>query len=166
VRVEAGDVRLDPKRWGEFWTAFIHAIRNALDHGIENPDARIARGKEIAGLLELRAVEDERGVTIEIADDGNGIDWEAVREKAKRAGLPASTQSDLSKSLFVDGLTTATTVTDLSGRGVGMGALLQATRSLGGELTIDSTYGQGTRLRMIFPKDVESKSVSSSAAAA
>ena len=153
VRVEAGDLRLDPKRWGEFWSSFIHAIRNALDHGIENADTRMARGKRPAGLLQLRAVQDECGVTIEIADDGNGIDWDAVRAKAKRAGLPSATQDDLKSSLFVDGFTTSQNVTDLSGRGVGMGALLHATRSLGGELTIDSTHGRGTRLRMNFPRD-------------
>jgi two-component system chemotaxis sensor kinase CheA len=152
VSIEGGDVRLDPKRWSEFWSAFIHAIRNALDHGIEDADTRVARGKEPGGRLDLSASENEDSMTIEIKDDGNGIDWEAVRAKAKQAGLPAVTQTDLSKSLFVDGFTTAQSVTDLSGRGVGMGALLHATHALGGEVTIDSTNGQGTRLRMIFPK--------------
>ncbi|MEO7112160.1 MAG: Hpt domain-containing protein [Polyangiaceae bacterium] len=165
VCVEGGDVRLDPKRWGEFWSAFIHAIRNALDHGIEGTDTRIARGKEPGGKLDLRAVEDKHRVMIEIADDGNGIDWETVREKAKRAGLPATTQTDLDQSLFVDGFTTSQNVTDLSGRGVGMGALLHATRALGGELIIHSAFGRGTRLQMIFPKDADVSSHASSAAA-
>jgi two-component system, chemotaxis family, sensor kinase CheA len=165
VRVEGGDVRLDPKRWGEFWSAFIHAVRNALDHGIEDARTRADRGKESGGQLELRAVEDEHGVTIEIADDGNGIDWDAVRTRAKRAGLPSATQTDLYKSLFVDGFTTSENVTDLSGRGVGMGALLHATRTLGGTLTIDSTFGKGTRLRMIFPKHDDAVSRAPSAAA-
>jgi len=100
-----------------------------------------------------------------IADDGNGINWEAVRAKAKRAGLPSNTENDLKSSLFVDGFTTSQNVTDLSGRGVGMGALLEATRALGGEMTIDSTHGRGTRLRMNFPKDADTASNAPSAAA-
>ncbi len=163
VRVEDNGVRLDPLRFSGVWSNFIHAIRNAVDHGIESPDARERAGKNASGLLVLRTLEAEGRVTIEIEDDGAGVDWIALRAKAARLGLPAITHADLENALFDDGVSTAAVVTDLSGRGVGMGALLDATRALGGNVRVESIRGEGTLLRLVFPDDSKIARRSSSA---
>jgi two-component system, chemotaxis family, sensor kinase CheA len=149
--VEDNGVRLDHVRWASFWSAFVHAVRNALDHGIEPAEDRLAAGKNGSGAIMLRSYEDEQRVVIEVADDGRGIDWQRVAEKAAAAGLPTETPIDLERALFSDGLSTSRDVTDVSGRGVGMGALLHATQSLGGEVSIQSQPKQGTTLRFVFP---------------
>lgn len=149
--VEDNGVRLDHVRWSSFWSAFVHAVRNALDHGIEPTKDRLAAGKNGSGAIMLRSYEDEQRVVIEVADDGRGIDWQRVAEKAAAAGLPSQTPNDLERALFSDGLSTAADISDISGRGVGMGALLQATQGLGGEVTIQSKPQQGTTFRFVFP---------------
>ncbi len=153
VRVDVEDhgVRVDHARWAGFWGAFVHAVRNALDHGVERAQERIDAGKTGQGTVALRTYEDKDRVVVEIADNGRGIDWERVAEKATAAGLPAKTSLDLERALFVDGITTAASVTDISGRGVGMGALLAATETLGGNLSIHSKLQEGTTLRFTFP---------------
>jgi two-component system chemotaxis sensor kinase CheA len=144
-------MRLDHRRWAGFWAAFIHAVRNALDHGIERAEERATLGKRQAGTLALRTFEEKDRFVVEISDDGRGIDWSRIAERARSAGLPASTPSDLERALFVDGISTAASVTDVSGRGVGMGALLSATETLGGKLSIESARNKGTTMRFTFP---------------
>jgi two-component system chemotaxis sensor kinase CheA len=151
ISVEDNGVRLDGNRWNGFWSTFVHAVRNALDHGIETPDVRMEAGKSPGGSLALRTVENADSLIVEIEDDGRGIDWVSIAAKAQRLGLPAATLDDLQKALFVDGLSTAENVTDLSGRGIGMGALLHGTALLGGKLTIETKKGEGTKFRMVFP---------------
>jgi two-component system, chemotaxis family, sensor kinase CheA len=151
VEVEDHGVRLEPRAWAGFWGAFIHAVRNALDHGIEPTEERGAAGKKGAGTVILRTFEDKERVVVEIADNGRGIDWEQVARRAAKAGLPTATALDLEQALFVDGISTAASVTDVSGRGVGMGALLSATQTLGGQLSIQSRLHEGTTLRFTFP---------------
>ncbi|MEO6598360.1 MAG: Hpt domain-containing protein [Polyangiaceae bacterium] len=151
VAVEAHCLRLEPRRWAGFWGAFGHALRNALDHGIEPTSDRIAAGKSEPAQITLRAYDDGSCFGVEIADNGRGIDWLLVAARAASRGLPAATRADLERALFVDGISTAAEVTDISGRGVGMGALLAATQRLGGSLTIESTLNVGTTLRFCFP---------------
>jgi diguanylate cyclase (GGDEF)-like protein len=138
VEVVGHDVRLDPLVWSDFWSGFVHAVRNAVDHGIELPEERVAGRKPEAGRLVLRVSESARAVVVEVQDDGRGIDWEAVRAKALRAGMPAASRDDLVRCLFSEGFSTAPCITDLSGRGVGTSALLAATEALGGSIEIDS----------------------------
>ncbi len=153
VRVEIEDhgVRLDPRRWAGFWSNFIHAVRNSLDHGIEPAEVRVALGKPAEGTLTLRTYEERDRIVVEISDDGRGIDWPALAARGARAGLRVETRDDLVNALFADGVSTAASVTDLSGRGVGMGALLAGTRELGGDLVVQSVQGAGTTLRFTFP---------------
>ena len=153
VRIEDNGVRLDAKKWGTFWSNFIHAVRNALDHGLEPSAVRVAAGKPSEGTVTLRTYEAKGRVIVEIADDGGGIDWEALAGRARKLGLPATTTEDLTRALFVEGVSTAAVVTDLSGRGVGMGALLEGARSLGGDLSVESAVGRGTILRFSFPME-------------
>ncbi|HEY4244456.1 MAG TPA: ATP-binding protein [Kofleriaceae bacterium] len=159
VRVEDHDVRLDRARWAPFWSGFIHGIRNAIDHGIEDGDTRLAAGKSAEGVLSLRTRETADELVIEIEDDGRGIDWDAVRERACAAGLPAKTPADLEAALFTDGVSTSEHVTEISGRGVGMRALRHGTHALGGTLAVESVLGKGTLVRMIFPKTAASEHV-------
>ncbi|MEO8798458.1 MAG: ATP-binding protein [Polyangiaceae bacterium] len=151
VVVEDNGVRLDARKWGGVWAAFTHAVRNAVDHGIEAPEQRLAAGKSRNATLVLRTAEEGGRLVIEVRDDGRGIDWEQVRVRAGKAGLPSETRSDLEKALFVDGVSTVAVASDISGRGVGMGALLHEVHALGGELVLDSRPGEGTRIRMSFP---------------
>lgn len=90
-------------------------------------------------------------MVIEVEDDGRGVDWARVRDKARAMGVACETLDDLQRALFEEKLSTAAEVSEVSGRGVGMGALREATRALGGEVTVTSTHGGGTKVRMVFP---------------
>ncbi len=151
VTVEDHGLRLDPRRWAGFWSAFVHALRNAVDHGIEPTVDRIATGKEEPARITLRARKDDQRLEVEIADNGRGIDWELVGKRAASAGLPTGSALDLEHALFVDGISTAARVSDISGRGAGMGALLAATHRLGGSIYIESKLNVGTTVRFSFP---------------
>lgn len=150
VTIIDSGLRLDPKRWSAFWGAFIHAVRNAVDHGVESRADRRARGKPERGHVVLRTQLRGDRFVVEISDDGRGIDWQRIALQAADMGLAASTEAELHLALFADGVTTAGRVTDLSGRGVGLGAVRDATRALGGDIEIESTAGVGTTIRMTF----------------
>ncbi len=133
----------------------VHMIRNALDHGIEDTDGRRASGKALLATVGLSAVRDERTVTIELSDDGRGIDASRVLKKALDKGI-VSPDADLSESdvfllIFAPGFSTAEQVTALSGRGVGMDVVKRNIESLGGRIEISSRLGQGTRFKMVLP---------------
>ncbi|RYZ06465.1 MAG: HAMP domain-containing protein [Myxococcales bacterium] len=153
VQIEAhGDVRFDRQRWAAFWATFVHPVRNALDHGIEPEAERLAAGKPSFGTLRIAVREDAESITIELSDDGRGVDFEKVRAKAQALGLPHQTEADLTAALFWEGLTTVDRATELSGRGLGMSALLEATRGLSGEISVRSVRGRGTALTVRFPQ--------------
>jgi two-component system chemotaxis sensor kinase CheA len=156
VVVDAGGVRLDRGRFGAFWSELVHIVRNAVDHGIEAPEERAARGKPREGTLSLRASSEKNELRIEIADDGAGIDWEAIRAAASERGLPHRTEAELFGALCRDGLTTRSEVTSVSGRGVGMAAVLSRVRSMHGVLEVESTLGRGTTWIIRFPAAAES----------
>jgi two-component system chemotaxis sensor kinase CheA len=152
VEVQAGsEVRFPTERWAAFWSNFIHVVRNAVDHGIEPRQERVASGKQESGKLSLSAALHEQALIIEIRDDGRGIAWERIRDKARSLGLPVATQKDLNTAIYADGVSTAESVSDISGRGVGMAAMRDATQALGGTITIESTPRQGTTFRFQFP---------------
>ena len=150
IEVSHDGLRLDARRWSKVWQAFVHAVRNAIDHGIEPADERVAAGKPRAGQLKLRAMRDLGGVVIEIEDDGRGIQWDELRDRLTAAGLPAASRQQLVAALFMGGISTARGVTETSGRGLGMGALRAAVRAMGGDIEIESEPGRGTLLRMRF----------------
>jgi two-component system chemotaxis sensor kinase CheA len=153
VRVNANDVRLDGERWAPFWASFVHLLRNALDHGLETPDERRRAGKSDQGHLTLVAREASGMVVIEVGDDGRGIDWDAVRAKAAARGVPADTTAELTTVLLAGGLSTRTEATLYSGRGAGLSACYWACRELGGTMTVTSSLGRGTTLRLDIPGD-------------
>ena len=151
VSVDGGGIRLDGERWEGFWSAFVHAVRNAVDHGLEVPEERRERGKGATGILRLRAVLAHDDFTVELEDDGRGIAWAAIAERLRARGHAAETTEDLVEGLFADGVSTAAEVTEVSGRGVGMSALRAAVRARGGAIEVRSTLNGGTTLRCVFP---------------
>ncbi|MBL8749856.1 MAG: HAMP domain-containing protein [Planctomycetes bacterium] len=156
VTVDAVDngLRFDPVALAPFWEAVIHVVRNAIDHGLESPEQRLAGGKPAVGRLQLRAEHADDGLVVTIADDGKGIDWVAMRESAKKRGLPHATDEDLTAALFTDGVSTRETVTTTSGRGVGLAAVKAACEALGGRVELQSRAGLGTTFTFRLPSFV------------
>jgi two-component system chemotaxis sensor kinase CheA len=134
-------------------STFVHAVRNAIDHGIEDVAERQRQGKPDTAQLSLRSTVENGALVIEIRDDGRGIHWDRVRERARGLGIASETPDDLVEALFAEGVSTKDEVTDLSGRGVGLSALRAAARTEGGRLAIASVPRHGTSLRFEFPLD-------------
>jgi two-component system chemotaxis sensor kinase CheA len=161
VRIESGQLRLDPSEWRDFWSAAIHLVRNCVDHGLETSAQRQALGKPVPARVDLRTVLRDGRFTIEVADDGRGIDWSGIAERARSARLPVATQTDLTDALFAPGLSTAKQVSELSGRGVGLSIVKAACDQLGGSIGVDSEPGAGTTFRFSWPASrIESRATS------
>ena len=151
ISADAAGAHLHDGRWRSFWGALAHAVRNSVDHGLESPEARALLGKPRAGKLTLLAQLDHTHFVVELQDDGRGIDWSLVATRLRERGLPAETADDLVEGLFAVGLTTRSAVDEVSGRGVGMSALREAVRELGGVVEIHSSPESGTTVRCVFP---------------
>ena len=153
VTVEAEELRFERRRWAPFWAALVHVVRNAIDHGVEPPDERVAAGKPRAGQLVLRALwaQDRGAVIIEISDDGRGIDWDAVRERARALGGDTGDEAALARALLTGGISTKAVATETSGRGAGVAACHDSCMELGGQITIESKRHRGTTFRFTFP---------------
>lgn len=145
------DLKLDPIYWANFWSAFVHVVRNALDHGIEPIEERITLGKSEMGTLTVTTKVQEDSFEISLRDDGRGIDWDRLAEIGKERGIPVANREDLVQVLFADGVTTAESVTETSGRGIGMSAIKAACEDLGGTIFVESEFGVGTTIRFEFP---------------
>jgi two-component system chemotaxis sensor kinase CheA len=132
-----------------------HMIRNAVDHGVESPDRRVANGKPRMGEIRLSATHRSGRVLIEVADDGAGIDRPKVLAKAISRGLVEAdaqlTDAEIDNLLFLPGFSTADQVSDLSGRGVGMDVVRSAIQALGGRVVIQSEPGRGTTFSISLP---------------
>lgn len=133
----------------------VHLIRNSCDHGLENPDDRRAAGKTPGGQIKVSAHQTGSEVVITVADDGRGINREAVRAKAEAQGLitPDTTldDHDLLQMIFHPGFSTAAQVTNLSGRGVGMDVVKKTVESLRGTIRMESVHGAGTQIMLHLP---------------
>lgn len=159
VVIDDNGVRLDPEQWASFWSAFVHVIRNAVDHGIEMPDERLQAGKPAEGTITLRTQVTTDSFSIVLGDDGRGIDWNSVAAKAERRGLPHQTHADLVEALFADGVSTREEANEYSGRGIGMGVLREACRSRGGAIFVESQPGKGTTIECRFPRAAVEESI-------
>jgi two-component system chemotaxis sensor kinase CheA len=133
----------------------LHMIRNALDHGIELPDERIAAGKPPIASLHIGAEHQAGQIVISISDDGRGLDAEKIRNKAIQNGLIAEdaqlTEEEIFRLIFAPGFSTAEKITDISGRGVGMDVVRQHVESLRGRIEIKSELGKGTTFLILLP---------------
>lgn len=154
VQIDDAMLRLEPGRWGSFWAAFIHVVRNAVDHGLEPEDLRQQEGKPGRGRLVLRTFIDSSELVISVEDDGRGIDWKRVGERAAQAGLPHTSHDDLVAALFTDGISTTESITEYSGRGMGLSAVHAACRERGGSIEVHSKTGQGTSFMFKFPAHI------------
>ena len=131
-----------------------HLVRNSLDHGIEPPDERIAKGKNPLGTITLRAAHQGGSIVIEVSDDGAGLNRERIIAKAREKGLPVSdsmSDADVWQIIFAPGFSTAAVVTDVSGRGVGMDVVKKNIESIGGRVEIVSEHGQGSTITIRLP---------------
>ncbi len=132
-----------------------HIIRNSMDHGIEAPDRRRAMGKSEEGTITLLADQRSSRIVIEISDDGAGIDPERVIKKARDNGLiPMEghlSEEEINNLIFLPGFSTADTVSDISGRGVGMDVVRRNVQDLGGRITLKSTPGKGMTIQLALP---------------
>ncbi|MEP6990259.1 MAG: chemotaxis protein CheA [bacterium] len=154
--IEGKDVELDRSMLEEVGDPIVHLLRNAIDHGIERPEERVAKGKPPAGRLTLSALRDRSAVAIRVSDDGQGIDRDRVLARAQESGLVDAAKTDLSDEELVRliaraGFSTAERVTDLSGRGVGVDAVYNRVRALGGSVDIRSVRGEGTTVTLRLP---------------
>ena len=154
--LEGKDIELDRSMLDEIAGSLVHLLRNAVDHGIEPPDARRAAGKSETGRILLQAARDRSAIVIKVSDDGGGIDRERVLQRAKRDGLVDAQKTDLTEDellrlLARPGFSTADRVTELSGRGVGVDAVYTRVRALGGAMDIRSAPGNGTTVMIRLP---------------
>lgn len=157
VEVESGEVEIDREMIEVVRDPLVHLIRNALDHGIETPAERQGVGKREIGLLQISARQTGSEIRIGIVDDGRGIDGDKLVEKAIAAGLLTAEDAKLMSArernalICAPGLSTASEVTAVSGRGVGMDVVRANIEKIGGSLLIDSTPGSGTRMMLNIP---------------
>ncbi len=151
VVLEEEGLRLPREAWSQFWGNFIHAIRNAVDHGVDTAESRLLQGKPPEVTIKLISCLVGDQIEIRLEDDGPGIAWEVIRSRAEKRGLSAESHQDLVQALFTDGLSSRDLVTEISGRGVGLAALLQSCQELEGSLDVISELGQGTCFRFRFP---------------
>jgi two-component system chemotaxis sensor kinase CheA len=150
IEIEDHGIRLDGEGLTPFWTAMVHVVRNALDHGIEDADTRSLAGKPPAGTIGLSTRRQDGKLVIAVRDDGRGVDWDKLRSKAAARGMAHESRQDLIEAMFSDGISTRDVATDVSGRGVGMAALRQVVQELGGTIEVESAPAQGTVFRFSF----------------
>jgi two-component system chemotaxis sensor kinase CheA len=155
VILEGSDVQCDKTVLDKMSDPLVHVIRNAIDHGIELPAQRESEGKAGEAILKIVAIQDAGAVSIVISDDGRGMDDRAIFAAAVRKGVvPSDAQlssDQIKKLIFIQGISTAPKLTEISGRGVGMDIVMRTVQSLRGMISITSTLGKGTTLAISLP---------------
>ena len=157
LTITGEDTELDRTVVDEIGDPLMHLIRNSADHGLETTAARIERGKPETGTIFLNAYQDGNNVVIEVGDDGNGIDVEAVRTKIIERGYASEdtanqmSDKDVINVLFDPGFSMAKQVTDISGRGVGLDVVKSNIESLGGDVEVKTKLGEGSTFIVRLP---------------
>lgn len=151
--IKGEDTELDRTVIDEIGEPLIHLIRNAVDHGIESPEVRMAEGKKATGTIKLIAYQEGTKAIIKVEDDGGGIDVNKVRAKAHRVGISTDgmNDNDIRNLIFAQGFSTNEVVTDISGRGVGMDVVKTKISSLGGTVDVISEMGKGSTFIIRLP---------------
>ncbi len=153
--IEGSEVQVDKSLVDQLHDPLVHLIRNAVDHGIESPEERVAAGKPPTGRITLTAVQRGREVHIKVADDGRGLNRQAILEKAREMGLLAPDEEPDDQTvwryIFHSGFSTVCQVSSLSGRGVGLDVVQAAVRALQGRILLDTTAGKGTCVTLCIP---------------
>lgn len=152
------DVQVDKSLIELLDAPMTHMVRNSADHGIELPEVRERAGKPRIGTVTITAAESDAWLTLTIADDGAGLNLDAIRRKGENLGLIAPgamlTEHDVVNLIFASGVSTAAAVTDISGRGVGMDVVKRAVEDAGGVISVDSQPGKGSTFQIRLPKGV------------
>lgn len=160
VVTEGFDVEIDKSLCELLADPLVHLIRNAIDHGIESPEARVEAGKQESGTLRVSAKRDAEWVVVEITDDGAGIDPRIIRGKAVERGQITDVESrrlndeQVLQLIFSAGFSTAQEVTEVSGRGVGMDVVMTNIERAGGKVDVSSRLGEGTQVTLRLPATV------------
>jgi len=155
LRLTGDTTELDKTVLEKIGDPLVHLVRNAIDHGIETPEVRLAAGKSAHGVIELSAYHKGGNVIVEVSDDGGGLRREKILTKARERGL-VGPDEELSEDrifnlIFAPGFSTADVVSDVSGRGVGMDVVKRNINELGGHVQIHSTAGKGSMVRIRLP---------------
>jgi len=155
LKLSGEQTELDKTVMEKIGDPLVHLVRNSLDHGIESPAERRAAGKPETGQIHLNAYHQGGNIIIEISDDGAGLNRENIAARAKERGLIAPDldpdEEQINNLIFEPGFSTAETVSDVSGRGVGMDVVRRNIRDLGGSVEVSSKIGQGTRFTIRLP---------------
>ncbi len=156
IRTLGGETELDRALVELLYEPLLHLLRNAVDHGIEGPEERLVLGKPEQGLIEIRAFHEGNQIVVEVRDDGRGIDLHSLRAKAVDAGpltgeAPAISDEDLLEMIFLPGLSTASEITEVSGRGIGMAAVKAAIEQMRGNVTVGTSKESGTLFTIRLP---------------
>jgi two-component system chemotaxis sensor kinase CheA len=158
LQIVGEDVEVDTTLVEQLRGPITHMIRNAVDHGIESPETRLSRGKDPRGLISLRARHESGGVVIELEDDGRGLDSASIAAKARACGLAANPEAlderELFRLIFEPGFSTSETVTELSGRGIGMDVVRRNVEALRGSIEVKSVPGKGSVFSVHVPLTV------------
>jgi two-component system chemotaxis sensor kinase CheA len=153
--LQGEETRVDKAVIDELGEPLVHLIRNAVDHGIEFPAVRAARGKSPTGTILLSAAQESSQVVITLVDDGGGIDAEEVRRRALERGIvragEALTDREAIQLIFTEGFSTARTITDVSGRGVGLDVVVHSVEQLNGLIEAETILGAGTKFTLQLP---------------
>ena len=153
--IQGAETELDKTVVEHIGDPLMHLVRNAIDHGIEDSDTRQAAGKPAKGTVTLNAYHESGSIVIEVSDDGGGIDPARIQAKAIEKGIISEGQNlekqDILNLIFEPGFSTASSVTNLSGRGVGMDVVRSNINELGGRIDMDSVLGKGSTFRIYMP---------------
>ncbi|GHV91000.1 hybrid sensor histidine kinase/response regulator [Spirochaetia bacterium] len=162
LRIEGAENEIDKNIIESLSDVFLHMVRNSIDHGIEAPAERVKAGKDETGTLRIRCVRESGNMKITISDDGGGINIEAIRRKVVDQGLvtkenaPSLTKEDLTNYIFQSGFSTAKTISNVSGRGVGMDAVRNNIERMKGSIIVESEMGKGTTFTISVPLSMAS----------
>jgi chemotaxis protein histidine kinase CheA/ActR/RegA family two-component response regulator len=158
--IEGKENEIDKNIIESLYEVIMHMVRNALDHGIETPQERIACGKEEIGKLSIICTRESGSMKVLISDDGRGIDHEKIRQKVIKEGLVNETaasslsREDLTNFLFHSGFSTSVKISSISGRGVGLNVVRESVEGLKGSIVIESIFGKGTTFTIMVPLSI------------
>lgn len=151
--IHGAETELDRTIIDDISDPLVHLLRNAIDHGIEAVDRRVSIGKPRIGTIRLQAYQTGNQVVIEVSDDGHGLDIEQIRAKSREMGLPGveADAGELANLIFTPGFSTVESITDLSGRGVGLDVVKNSIEALGGSIDVYSRPNEGTTFKISLP---------------
>ena len=152
VSLEPNDLRFNSEHFAPFWSAFIHVLRNAADHGIEDREQRLKSGKPEQSLIRVATAMDGDRFVVTVEDDGPGVDWERLRRKAGELGVAPGAFDEPVKLICLPGVSSKDTVTELSGRGMGDGDRGGGLRGPGGDDRTEIAAGDWHPHRIFIPQ--------------